>query len=204
MMTTRRWLAIGLLGLATTAYAQDSKTSKGKDREQKGEGVVVSVEPIEKVETKNDDGPKKVRVTINTAAVWRDFVRDQADEKRKTEAKKGEGSVATKGQPLVESETIVAEVDRDTTLHLRYRSSTDEADNGSRSVEKAAKKDGSPESNEVKTSRRDEKAPKIAIKDLKAGLFVSIETEKGKARKLTVLKPVGEGTTPASEAKPEK
>jgi len=181
--------------------AQDAKTTKGEDRKQVGEGVVVKVEPIEQVERKGEDRLRKVRVTVNTAAVWRDYVRDQADMVRKAEPKKGQESVATKGQPVVESETIVAEVDRETTLNMRYRSSTDEADTGSRTIEKAERKDGSPESNQVKTSPRDPKAPKIGLADLKPGLFVEIETRKGHAHRLIVLKPVGEGTTPASEAK---
>jgi len=171
--------------------------------------VIVSVEPLDNAKdsgrkANRKNAAKRVKLTVNTAAVWRDYIRDQADLASKLDAKKGEESVATKGQPATPESTIVAEVGPDTKVLMRYRSSTDESNSGSRTVEKAEKKDGSPESSEVKTSRRDDKAPKLAVGDLKPGLFVLVDAKKGRATEIIVLKPVGEGTTPASESAKKK
>ena len=182
--------------LATSAPAQDDKV----DRMEKGEGVITKVEPFGE---ESKDGPHKVKITINTAAVWRDYVRDQANFAANPDAKDGANSVAAKGQPESESTEIVAEVLGSTKLSMRYRSSTDDVSEGARTIEKAEKKDGSPESDDVKTSSKDEKAPKMTVKDLKPGLFVAIDAKNGKADKLTVLKPVGGPATPASEAAPK-
>lgn len=200
-------LSAMLVVLASRSSAQEGKKDAKADRVEKGEGVIVRVAPIdEKSDQKKGEAkePRRVKVTINTAVVWSDFVRDQASFAAKPDAKTGANSVATKGQPESATTDVVVEVAPDTNLMLRYRSTTDETSAGSRTIEKAEKKDGSPASDEVKTSPRDEKAPKMTVNDLKAGLFVEVEAKKGKAAKLVVLKPVGGPQTPASEAAPKK
>jgi len=214
MIRLSRWRALSasmiLVAAATaTAPAQDDKAKDKADRLQKGEGVIVRVDPV--TEEGADSGSRKerrahrrVRLTINTAAVWRDWARDQADLASKSAAPKGKDSVGTQGQPSAPESTIVAEVGPDARVLMRYRSSTDDSNEGSRTIAAAERKDGSPESNEVKKSRRDEKAPRIEISDLKAGQFVAVEARKGKATHITVLKPVGGAQTPASEAAPKE
>jgi len=211
-LSLRRALAATTVFLVATlaaAHAQQDKDKRKADRLEKGEGVIVSVDSLDdaKDSDRKAEGKKasrRVRVTVNTSAVWRDYVRDQANLASKPDAKKGDDSVATKGQPVTPESKIIAEVGPETKVVMRYRSSTDESNSGSRTVQGAEKKDGSPESSEVKKSRRDEKAPKIGIADLKPGLFVLVDARKGRASEVIVLKPVGEGTTPASEAAKKK
>ena len=131
-------------------------------------------------------------------------MRDQASTKGRESAKDGENSIATKGQPVSPTTLIVGEVGPQSTLSTRFRSSTDETNKGSRTVEGAEKKDGSPASEDVKRRPRDEKAPKTVAGDLKVGQFVEVESRNGKVTRLIVLKPIGGPETPASEAKPSK
>ncbi len=190
--------------LAQEPSSAKSKTKPKEDAVQMGSGVILKVEPIRKEGESEDKAPSRCKITINTAAVWADYARDTADFSAKPNAKKGENSVATKGEPVLESALIVAEVEPSTHLALRYRSSTDESDKGSRTIEKAEKKDGSPESNQAGKDGEKTRAPKIHMADIKPGLFVEIEAKKGKANRLIVLKPVGGPQTPASEDRPEK
>lgn len=195
--------ALALLALPTALMAQEEKAKGDADRMIKAEGVIVKVEPIGE---SSDEGGKsgRVRVTVNTAAVWRDWVRDQTTNKPKDSPKSGENSVATKGQPVTPADSSTFEVGKKTRLASRFRSSTDETNAGSRTVEKAEKRDGSPESDKVRTSGKDEKAPKVAVSDLKVGQFVEFEARKGQADRLFVLKPIGGPDTPASQEKPAK
>ena len=69
------------------AKASESKSSPTAER---ASGVIVKVEPVTKGATpgstitdeakKGRQVPRTVRLTINTAAVWRDWARDQATE----------------------------------------------------------------------------------------------------------------------------
>ena len=216
MSTFVRWSTLAAMTIlvadsGSVSLAQEKVTKTAKkdvgDRQQKGEGVIIKVEPIEvtkNAKDKSSDKPvRRVKLTVNTAAVWRDYARDQATISAKTDAKKGENSIATQGQPAAPESLIIAEVGPDARVVMRYRASTDETNEGSRTVQGAEKKDGTPESSEVKRRPRDEKAPKIHLTDLKPGLFVEIESRKGKATQVIVLKPVGGPQTPASEAAPK-
>jgi len=218
MSALSRWRGLAavasLLVTISPAFGQKEKTSKdADDKVQRGEGVIVRVESAEKgksgeKESKDREKVRRVKVTVNTAAVWRDFVRDQASlagsSDPKKVAEKGENSIATQGQPVSDDTAFVVEVGPETRVQMRYRSSTDETNKGSRTKEGAEKKDGSPESGDVKRSRKDEKAPKVVVGDLKPGMFVEVESRRGKASSLIVLKPVGGPDTPASEERPEK
>ena len=201
MTTSARSTAVAILVLGSplASFAQEGK--KSADRLQIAEGVIVKVE---KVGDDKDKAPQRVKITVNTAAVWSDYVRDEARVKGTESAKDGANSVATKGEPVSPNNVVVAEVGAGTNLSTRFRSSTDETNKGSRTVEGAEKKDGSPASDDVKRRPRDKKAPKTVIGDLRVGQFVEVEAKGGKATRVIVLKPVGGPNTPASEAKPAK
>ena len=201
MTTSARSTAVAILVLGSplASFAQEGK--KSADRLQIAEGVIVKVE---KVGDDKDKAPQRVKITVNTAAVWSDYVRDAARVKGTESAKDGANSVATKGEPVSPNNVVVAEVGAGTNLSTRFRSSTDETNKGSRTVEGAEKKDGSPASDDVKRRPRDKKAPKTVIGDLRVGQFVEVEAKVGKATRVIVLKPVGGPSTPASEAKPAK
>ena len=201
MTTSARSTAVAILVLGSplASFAQEGK--KSADRLQIAEGVIVKVE---KVGDDKDKAPQRVKITVNTAAVWSDYVRDEARVKGSESAKDGANSVATKGEPVSPNNVVVAEVGAMTNLSTRFRSSTDETNKGSRTVEGAEKKDGSPASDDVKRRPRDKKAPKTVIGDLRVGQFVEVEAKGGKATRVIVLKPVGGPNTPASEAKPAK
>ena len=201
MTTSARSTAVAILVLGSplASFAQEGK--KSEDRLQIAEGVIVKVE---KVGDDKDKAPQRVKITVNTAAVWSDYVRDEARVKGTESAKDGANSVATKGEPVSPNNVVVAEVGAGTNLSTRFRSSTDETNKGSRTVEGAEKKDGSPASDDVKRRPRDKKAPKTVIGDLRVGQFVEVEAKGGKATRVIVLKPVGGPNTPASEAKPAK
>ncbi len=176
----------GLLALAADDY-QDEKVKLA-------EGVIVKVEPI-------DGSSERVKLTINTAAVWRDWARDQAKPRPKADNTKGENSVATKGEPISPTTSLVVEVGGKTQLANRFRSRTDDTNPGSKTVEQAERKEGSPQGQDVKTSPRDEKAPKLSAKDLKVGLFVEVDAKDGKANRLIVLLPVSTDAKPGSDKK---
>ena len=201
MTTSARSTAVAILVLGSplASFAQEGK--KSADRLQIAEGVIVKVE---KVGDDKDKAPQRVKITVNTAAVWSDYVRDEARVKGTESAKDGANSVATKGEPVSPNNVVVAEVGAGTNLSTRFRSSTDETNKGSRTVEGAEKKDGSPASDDVKRRPRDKKAPKTVIGDLRVGQFVEVEAKGGTATRVIVLKPVGGPNTPASEAKPAK
>lgn len=194
-------LSMSLLFASPSLHAQEAK-QEAQDVVQEGEGVILRVEPVD--EKSDPKGAKRVKITVNTAAVWRDYVRDQANSSKTPNSKAGENSIATKGQPESPNTSIIAEVGADTILLSRFRSSTDDASPGSKTVEKAEKKDGSPASDDVKLSLRDDKAVPMKVADLKPGLFVDLSAANGKASKITVLKPVGGPGTPASESEPKK
>ena len=196
-------LSCALMIMPTLAHAQESK-EKAEDLLQNGEGVILRVEPLDDAKGKDEKGLRRVKITINTAAVWRDYVRDQANLAKTPDAKAGENSIATKGQPESANTDIIAEVGAATILSLRYRAASDDVSKGARTVEKAEKKEGSPSADNVKTSPRDEKAPKIHVADLKPGLFVYVEAKKGKADKIIVLKPVSDPIVGEGEASPKK
>ena len=203
MTTTARSLSVAILvlGYPLASFAQEGK--KTEDRSQIAEGVIVKVEKVGDKDDQ-DKAPRRVKITVNTAAVWSDYVRDEARVKGSDSAKDGANSIATKGQPVSPQNVVVAVIGSSTNLSTRFRSSTDETNKGSRTVEGAEKKDGSPASDDVKRRPRDEKAPKTVVGDMKVGQFVEIEAKNGKATRLIVLKPVGGPNTPASEAKPDK
>lgn len=207
--------------LAPVMAQQDRKDEGKKAREvnknaQRTEGVILKVEPARPVgdapakeKGKGKRGRQGVRVTINTAVVWRDWVRDQADLKTKPDAEKGADSVATKGQPAGPNDLVTIVVGPRAHLATRLRSSTDETDKGARTVAGAEKKEerSDPDQKADAKGRDRDRAPRLTQSDLKPGLFVLVEYRRGpnnvnRAEDVTILKPVGGPETPVGEEKP--
>src|SRR5207249_4948891 len=109
-------------------------------------------------------------VTINTAAVWDDYVRDQATPPAKAEAPpdaaKGANSVATKGEPQSESTLVRVEVGPRTRIEVRYRSSTDATSLGGPTPKAAAKAETDATEGQPQRNPRRE-AKEAEVRDLK-------------------------------------
>src|SRR5262249_50787945 len=102
-----RWTVCVLAGAAT---ALTSISSLGQEKKQppkagRASGVIIKAEPLER---------GGVRLTINTAAVWRDWARDQAaadpNQPPRRAAEQGAKSVATKGEPQTKENLVVVEL----------------------------------------------------------------------------------------------
>jgi len=220
----REFLALVATGsmvavLAPAMAQQDRKDDGKKAREvnkkaQRTEGVILKVEPARRdgdapPKDKGKRGRQGVRLTINTAVVWRDWVRDQADLKTRPDAEKGADSVATKGQPAGPNDLVTIVVGPRAHLATRLRSSTDETDKGARSIAGAEKKEerSDPDQKADAKGRDGDRAPQLRQSDLKPGLFVIVEYRSGpgnvnRAEDVTILKPVGGPETPVGEEKP--
>src|SRR4051794_31109401 len=143
------YAAAASLLLAGPAFAQTAET-KAKEKtlpppadakHQLTTGVIVKAEHVNHAGAASEKG-HSVRLTINTAAVWRDWARDQAtiDPKSPKEAAaKGNRSIATTGEPISPDSTVVVVVGPDTLVETRYRSSTDEISEGARNPANAAR-----------------------------------------------------------------
>lgn len=230
-----RTLATALAALALFATALPAQEPAQKDvraADLKGEeapqlisGVITKVEPVTKgasagstVDETAKEGkqlPRLVRLTINSEIPWSDWVRDQATAApattgKKDEAKKEVGSVATKGQPNSAQALVPIDLGPGLKVVDRYRSSTDETDEGGRTVESAQKKATDPAQAKpnAKSKAAAAKAPKYTVETLKPGLFVEVEYRhtqaQNRAISLVVLHPIGGADTPAVDALPEK
>jgi hypothetical protein len=156
---------------------------------------------------------RSIRVTINTAAVWRDWVRDQASEEPKSKSKAaadGEKSVASNGEPLSPDNLVVLEVPHDVKVETRYRSSTDEVSEGAKTPEKAAAAEAATDpadTSKPDTARKSgAKTPHFKVVDLKPGLFIEVTSHRVKGMEkvslVRVMRPVGGANIPASVEKP--
>lgn len=184
-------MAVGLAAalMAATGRAEEPKAKK-TDNKGRAAGVIIKVEPIGR-----GDRARSLRLTINTAAVWRDWARDQANqspsESPKKAAEKGANSVATKGEPADQDTTIVVDLTPETTVETRFRAPEDETGKGAKS----------PEAAKGESGRRDSARPtRFEAKDLKPGLFVEAdfrhETAQNRASTVCVVRPVQDtGTT---------
>src|SRR5689334_14004474 len=97
----------GLVLHASTAVGQATgprakvPLPPASDGNERASGVIIKAESPSKPGDKATDSTP-IRLTINTAAVWRDWARDQAPKNPKTPreaAKDGQDSVATRGEP---------------------------------------------------------------------------------------------------------
>src|SRR5262249_49185469 len=178
-------------------------------------GVIIKVEDVPKAGREQHRGK---RLTINTAAVWSDWVRDQATVKpptsTKDEAKEGANSIATKGEPVSPDTTVIVDVIHDTKVETRYRSATDEASEGARTPAGAARKESDPAADRSARKDREDKnlgtskGPQFDAAKLQPGLFIDVEfhrvSDQNRAHKVVVLRPVGGPDTPAREAEPQR
>ncbi len=189
---------------------------------ERAAGVVVRVEPPPRKaspkapsETGTATQPERKtrRLTINTAAVWRDWVRDQAlikdnegtkdrdqDKAIRDQARRGAESVATRGEPRSEDTLVVVDVEPATRLESRFRVSTDETNRGARTpaaaraaAEDPASEKGSTGSDSAASSR--DRANRLTPEELAPGLFVEVsfrrDQERNVAMAVFVLRPVG-------------
>lgn len=176
---------VGALFSAALATAAEDDTGKSASKNQRVEGVIVKVEPL--------DG-HRVRLTLNTAAVWRDYARDTSLNDRKNRstkdaAKRGDDSVATEGQPRDRDTLVTVVVNSKTPSHKRFRAEMDEATLGANSIEAAREAVEHPE--KAKASKG---GPAVKVDELRKGLYLATGFEKvekdNKADWIVVLVPV--------------
>jgi hypothetical protein len=218
------------MGLAMADEKPSAKTQEksAKAETQRVEGVIVRVKPfsiratagatIEDEAPAPKDLPAESRydLTINTAIPWADYVRDQAVAPEKAEKSgnakpKTKESVAVEGQPAAEPNEQVIHVDPATKIELRYRSSTDESDDGSATVAGAEAAQADPATVTGEESKRIAAKPvKLQADGLRVGQYVIVEYHETPAQlpatKIIVLKPVGGADTSAKDdekVKPE-
>jgi hypothetical protein len=145
---------------------------------------------------------RAVRLTINTAAVWRDWYRDQVGQSPsaspKAEAERGAKSVATTGEPADRDTDVVVEVDTGARIATLFRNVEGPASPDSRTpAEARAAAEGTASS---PARSRDSAVTHFAIEDLKPGLFVEVDfrRESGRSRATTVgvIRPIGGTESP--------
>jgi len=241
-----RWTSLGLttaLLIVANASAQEKDQDQGRKNpsrpdqasvsavsqdQERASGVIVRTEPVRKDTKSRPEAVDKEtarslthRLTINTAAVWRDWVRDQAgvdlNAPAREQARRGADSVATKGEPQSVDTLVVIDVGPDMAVETRFRATTDETTRGTRSPDEAREARDNPKSdrNDGKSearakdqsnnrpSDRDQKNArftKFQADDLQPGLFVEINYQHKDGRNLatnvTVIRPVGGPDTP--------
>jgi hypothetical protein len=194
--------------------APAAKSKLAVVRAERASGVIVKVEPIAKVDSgrsKHDDSKEtdadkahRVRLTINTDAVWRDWARDQvsanATQTPKKAAEKGAKSVATKGEPQTANSLVVIALTPASKVETRFRTLTDETTKGAKTAS-AARSD-----EPGRSKSRDSKSPHFAAADLRPGLFVEVDFRRhdgaDQASTVTVIRPVSEQGVPTESGKP--
>lgn len=190
------WIA-GLTMVPAVRADEPARTDqKGADR-QRVDGVVVKAERIgEGQGEKSADRDQGVRLTINTAAVWRDYVRDTATSKATSPekaAKKGEESIATKGQPKSDDTLVTVEIPRDARREMRYRAAMDERTLGAPTPAQARRR-LADEADDRADGAPTKDAKTVEMNQLKPGLFVTIQyrrdRDRNRADRLFVLEPV--------------
>jgi len=225
-LATAALVAASGLGLAQEGKVKaKASESKGSTSAERASGVIIKVEPVTKGATpgstitdeakKGRQVPRTVRLTINTAAVWRDWARDQATEDASKSAEKdseeGQNSVATKGQPATADTTVMVDVGANTRVETRFRSPTDETSKGAATPEAAREEDdATPDAAKARSrpgkSKSTEKGSHFEVGDLKPGLFVEAEyrhlTAQNPASVVSVIRPLGGPDTSAKESAP--
>ena len=226
-------LAVALL-VAAGAFGQEKgqgkKDSGRPDRksptpvardDERASGVIVKVESIRKgAKSRSDDVPGEKgqsathRLTINTAAVWRDWVRDQAgvspNASPREQARRGNNSVATKGEPQSEDTLVVVDIGPNTWVETRFRASTDETSKGAKTPaaareageDPATEKKGDPSTRATRSSG----STRFQADELQPGLFVEADFVHNDAHNLasalTVIRPVGGPDNASSPVEP--
>jgi hypothetical protein len=217
--------------LSLPVYAQDRTESKQQDEARKtsagrsllekdpprerASGVILKVEKLNREgavadtsaeKGKTDDGkerPVTLRLTINTDAVWRDWVRDQTKVKDtgppRKDAEAGAKSVATTGQPAEANSKVVVDVTMTTKVETRFRTPEDSTSRGYKTPEEARGKTAGS----TVTKTQAAKPVQFTRDDLKTGLFVEADFQnfdgKNASSVLTVIRPIS-----PTEASPRK
>jgi len=176
---------------------------KSASAQERASGVIVKVERVTKGATEGSTIDKRaeagrehdatVRLTINTAAVWRDWARDQAQTKDsgppQKDARKGANSVATKGEPNEPNSLVVVDIVPATRVETRFRDENDESTKGSTTPAKARSEAGSG-------TRNSESAKSVQFRkeDLRPGLFVEVDFRhvpaQNPAQSVAVIRPI--------------
>jgi len=200
------------LGLGQQEKAAPTSAKGDSPKAERVEGVILKVEKVAKpgqAKGETRPAPALLRLSINTNAVWRDWVRDQAqardDGPAKKDAAKGANSIATRGQPADENSVVVVEVASSTRVETRFRSPTDETTKGATSPEKV--KSDEATSSKVKSTG---KPVQFRAEDLLPGLFVEAEfgqsgpRDKNMASSVTVIRPISVlNSSPAAKPGPK-
>jgi len=218
-------MMLAMCGLALADEKQASRQRGAGARAEKTSGVIAKIKGAGSGDTSARESWK---LTVNTDVVWRDFVRDQATDPAKAArtgtdkaAAKGRESVATEGHPQDAQMMVTVDLDPQTEITMRYRSSTDSIGEGSATPEGAGKAEtasdnasgrqgaGDADSDRSGSKRQTLKARKLDPKELKPGLWVEVEyRQAGKqnqvARRVTVMRPVGGPDTSPDKEKPSK
>lgn len=254
MLTRWTFLHLAALFAAAPAVAQQNdprtrnpdapRSAGGSPRavspeHQHVSGVIIKAEKAEAVRTEAGTPPggnaaaksrsTPLRLTINTAAVWRDWFRDQVGQSPsaspRADAERGAESIATKGEPRTEDTEVVIEVDPGARVETLFRNvngaaSPDSATPaearaaaegpGSPKAKDNAKSSDSDSSASDKTRTRTSKVTRFQPEDLKPGLFVEIDFNgaggRNRATTVAVIRPVGgleAGRAPAEPAPAE-
>jgi hypothetical protein len=188
------------------ANGRSDAATKKTDAQGRASGVIVKIERVKPgassgTSTDKSDRPRghrTLRLTINTAAVWRDWARDRAlqsnSESSNKAADEGANSVASKGEPQDEDTLVVVDLTSATKVETRFRTPEDETRKGSKTPEAARGGSG-------RAARDDPAKPThFAAHDLKPGLFVEVDfrhkTGRNRATTVCVIRPVSDtGTT---------
>jgi len=202
-----------------------SGSAKASAKAERAAGVIVKVEPVTKGATPGStitDEAKKgrqvsrtVRLTINTAAVWRDWARDQPPEDAsstpKKDAAEGANSIATKGQPVSPDTTVLVDVGPETRIETRFRSPDDETSKGATTPDGATQDDDpAADSSRSKarpgTSKVGGSGPSFRAQDLKPGLFIEADyrhmAAQTPASVVAVIRPTGGPIPTTKDAAP--
>lgn len=215
------FVALAAIGLVGNGSASGQETRKdlinpSTKPAQKGEraaehvaGVILKVEDLAEDAPAREDSKKKgtrrggKRLTLNTAVVWDDWVRDQApnaaSESPKEAAREGENSIATEGQPRSPDTLVTLDVGGDVRVETRYRLTTDQASEGA-STPAAAREaqkdpaDTSPREGEASRKGDEPAGERFDLGTLKPGLWVEADyrhqESSNRARRIVVLRPV--------------
>jgi len=222
---------VPVLFVVAPVWAQERDAGKAKNggpdskapavvtpSQQRVSGVIVKAEPIRKGATSRSDNVESEkgrapthRITINTAAVWRDWVRDQAGidpgATPREAAKRGDNSVATKGEPETAGTLVVIDIGPATKIETLFREATDETSKGAKTPAeaRAASEDPAAAKASGGTSKSEKSAetPRITryqVDDLQPGLFVETDFAQKDGRDLAstlaVVRPTGGSDTP--------
>jgi hypothetical protein len=239
LLRTKFVWSCGVTALVVTAVgycpAQEPKSRagavsrKGSVSPGRASGVITKVELVQRPSVSDSktggrarqdrQARRHLRLTINTAAVWRDWARDQAMESvsqpARREAAEGANSVATRGQPQSNDTLVVIDIAPETQIETRFRALSDESSKGARTPEEVVKGDKDLAVGQDRPRSRDSRTPargprtqaakptRFTVDDLRPGLFVEVDFQhrndltQDRASSVAVIRAVGGAARPA-------